>query len=351
MIKKAKPIFSALFSPLCGCIICILIIIFFGKDPQRALYSFFAGAFTNKYQTGSLLNTAAFLMLAGSGACISNKGGSMNLGGEGQVYLGGYITTIIMTSFIQPFPPQIIVIIAFIACIISGAAMALVSALLLELRGAKVLLTTFLLSAAVIPLIDGLITASKAVSDQNLLALPYIDSSMRLHQLLSPSPFNISFFIAIVICFILWYYMTFSYYGKRIEIWGKAPLFAKYAGYSSMHNTTSSLAISGAMHALTGFFAVTGTYYTCHKGFYFNMGWNALSASLIVSNNPLALIPASLVLAWLYTSASRVGLTQGFNFDIAGIVQGVVLFAIAIPFSIEKIKDHYSAQKAERMST
>ena len=68
------------------------------------------------------------------------------------------------------------------------------------------------------------------------------------------------------------------------------------------------------------------------------MGWNALSASLIVSSNPLALIPASLVLAWLYTSADRVALTQGFAFDIGGIVQGCVLFAIAIPFSIEKIK-------------
>lgn len=122
-----------------------------------------------------------------------------------------------------------------------------------------------------------------------------------------------------------------------MQVWGSAPLFAKYCGYSSIENSFLSLSISGALHALTGFFAVAGTYYTCHKGFYSGMGWNALSAALIAQSNPLAIIPVSLVLSWLYTSADRVALTQGFGFDISGIIQGVVLFSIAIPFTIDSI--------------
>ena len=44
--------------------------------------------------------------------------------------------------------------------------------------------------------------------------------------------------------------------------------------------------------------------------------------------------PVSLLLSWIFTSASRVSLTQGFDFDIAGIVQSVILFSIAIPLVV-----------------
>ena len=83
-------------------------------------------------------------------------------------------------------------------------------------------------------------------------------------------------------------------------------------------------------------FAVCGTYFTCHNGFYSGMGWNALSVALIASSNPLALIPTSLFLSWLYTSAGRVSLTQGFGFDISGIIQGAILFSVALNFAASK---------------
>ena len=113
---------------------------------------------------------------------------------------------------------------------------------------------------------------------------------------------------------------------------GLANEFANYAGFPCVTYSTLSLTLSGALHSLAGYFAVTGTYYTCHKGFYMNMGWNALSAALIVHAEPSLLIPSSFLLAWLYSSADRVSLTQGFTFDISGIVQGCVLFAAAFSF-------------------
>ena len=36
--------------------------------------------------------------------------------------------------------------------------------------------------------------------------------------------------------------------------------------------------------------------------------------------------------AGIFTSASRVSLTQGFDFDIAGIVQGIILFSVSLTY-------------------
>lgn len=331
---------KAIISPLAGLVVSVLIIVFCGKEPVAALSSLFTGTFTSPYYFGAMLNTAAFLMTAGSGASLAMKSGNMNLGGEGQVYAGGFVSALILGSAWahESAFPLLVFAVALLATLATGALLALISAFLKETRGAAVLLTSFLVSAASLPLIDGCLLAIKNryAASQQLIALPYIASRFKFPQLLSPSPLTGSFFAACLICVFLWLFLQKTTAGRHVRIWGAAPQFAEAAGYASKKNTYGALAVSGALHALTGLFAVCGTFYTCHKDFYMNMGWNALSCALIVSSHPLALIPSALVLSWLYTSAGRVALTQGFSFDIAGIVQGVVLFAIAIPFAVNK---------------
>ncbi len=325
-----------IYAPLLGIAACILLILGFAKEPLSALASLFTDTFTSAYYFGNMLNTAALLMVAGTGAAIAIQGGNMNLGGEGQVYLGGYIGCAVLNALHAPAPLACGA--ALLLACLAGAAMALISAMLRELRGARVLLTSFLVSAAAIPLIDGLITASKHSADTNMLALPYIAEQYRLPQLLPPSPLSPSLFLAGAVCVAAWYLLYRTAAGRRIRLWGAAPQFARYCGYPSAANTCGTTAASGALHALTGFLAVCGTFYTCHKGFYTNMGWNALNVALIAASDPLAVIPTSVLLAWIFTSASRVSLTQGFSFDIAGIVQGVILFSIAVPAAALSLK-------------
>ena len=323
LARAAMPIALALAA-------CCTLILIFGRDPAAALQSLFLGSFTSTYYFGSMLNTAAFFMLAGTGSAVSIKSGNMNLGGEGQVYLGGFIACLALNAL--QLPAALSLLIALLLSLLSGAAMAAISAFLKEQRGARPLLTSFLVSAAAIPIIDGFITSSEAAKTTNLLALPYIAETLRLPQILPPSPLSPSFFIALALCPLAWRAMYKSRQGFRMQVWGTAPLFARFAGYSSAANSYASLAISGALHAMTGFFAITGCYYTCHKGFYANLGWNALNVALISSSNPLSVIPVSLMLAWIFTSASRVALTQGFDFDIAGIVQGIILFSVSLTY-------------------
>ena len=65
----------------------------------------------NVYYLGSALNLSALYMLAGSGAVISIKSGEFNLGGEGQIYLGGFVSAILLAGLDKAglnFPPLVI---------------------------------------------------------------------------------------------------------------------------------------------------------------------------------------------------------------------------------------------------
>lgn len=312
-----------------------------------ALITFFTSSFSSIYNFGSFLNNACLLMIAGTGASFAIKSGHLNLGGEGQIYLGGYIAAIILTSSWNA-PAFVVFTTALVASMAAGAFMSLTSALLYEKRGASVLLTSYIFSLAVIPLIDGTITSSNKFTGSNLLATPFIQQKFRLVKLLSPSPLNISFFIAIIVCIVAYFFIYKTYAGRKMQVWGKSKPFAIYCGYSSVENTTLSLGVTGALHALTGFIAVTGTYYTCHKGFYFGLGWNALSAALIAQSNPLLIIPSSIVLSWLYYSAGTVALTQGFGFDIQSLIEGIILFIVAFPFIKKNFPKRNGIQKNKK---
>ena len=288
----------------------------------------------NLYYIGSALNLSALYMIAGCGAALSIKSGELNLGGEGQIYLGGFISAVILGAIAPEASPAhsaIFVLLALALAFILPALVTLFSAFLKLLRGADFLFTSFIASAAIIPFIDGLIAGPARSHTENLLATPYIDQKLRLAQLLPPSPLNASFIIALVFCLVLWFLINRSAWGRQLTILGISPRFSEFSAFPRSRLTYTSALLSGGMHGLCGAAAILGTYYTCHSGFYSGTGWNSFSAALIAGANPLLLIPSSIFMGFITTYANRFALYNNFGFDISSLIQAVILFIISFP--------------------
>ena len=287
----------------------------------------------NVYYLGSALNLSALYMLAGSGAVISIKSGDFNLGGEGQIYLGGFVSAILLAGLDKAglnFPP-LVIFLALTAAFISSALMAGLSALLKIFRNADFLFTSFIASAALIPFIDGLISGPARSSTDNLLATPFISPKLRLPGLLPPSPLNASFIIALLVCATAWLLLNRTSWGRQLCMLGVSPEFSRFAGFACRKLTLSAAVISGGLHGLAGAAAILGTYFTCHQGFYAGMGWNAFSSALIAGVNPLLLIPSSLFMGFITTYSNKFALYHNFGFDMSSLIQAVILFVIAFP--------------------
>lgn len=327
-----KEYFSSSVMALCvGIGLSILVLVVFSGRSFSSASDFFVGVFTSSFYMGSLLNTASLLMWASVGASFAMASGNLNLGGEGQIYLAGFLSALIL-GMTDILPGFFRVILAFLVAIISGALCAFIPALLKRYRGSSELLTSFLFSAATIPLVDAAIVGSFRDSRGNLMATPSVPEWLRLKSIWPPSAMNSSFFVAIVFCVTCAFVLYKTVFGKKLCICGKSPLFARYAGFSVENASLIGMCFSGAFHGLTGFFAIWGTYYTCHSGFYNGMGWNALSCALIARSNPLAVMPASLLLAWIFTAADRAAMVNGFAFDMESLIQGAILFFISANF-------------------
>ena len=288
----------------------------------------------NVYYLGSALNLSALYMIAGTGALISIKSGDFNLGGEGQIYLGGFVSAVILAN--TNLPPFAAVLLALAAGIACSALLAALSAVFKILRNADFLFTSFIASAAIIPFIDGLISGPARSKTDNLLATAFIPEAVRLPSILEPSPLNASFIFAIALCAAAWFLLFRTGWGRQLCILGTSPEFSRFTGFACKKLTLSSALLSGALHGLTGAAAILGTYFTCHQGFYTGMGWNAFSAALIAGANPLALIPSSFLMGFMITNANRYALFHNFGFDMSGLLQAVILFGIAFPTHVPR---------------
>ena len=297
----------------------------------------------NTYFIGTALASASLYMVSATGNAICMKSGNINLGSEGQIYAGGFITAILLNffashNFTSVFTSSIALSTALIFSIIVSALISSTSALLQQYRKASFLLTSFIVAAFIIPLIDGLITSPFRSKTANLIATDFIIEKYRFPQILEPSTLSPFIFFAVGLCILGGFFIYKSNYGQKINIYGIAPDFSKYAGFSTGQIELTSAIISGAMNGLTGFAAICGLYYSCHQGFYNGIGWNALSVAMIARLNPFFIIPVSVFLAFTITFADNFALFHNFDFDISGMIQGLIIFVIAITEKIGRKK-------------
>ena len=283
------------------------------------------------YYFGLMLSLSAIYMIAGAGAAYSLKAGRVNLAGEGLIYLGGFLCAVLLDLFARVKVPSFFAVsLAFTVAAAAGALLLIFCEALYKLKHADFLLTSFITSSAIIPLIDGLISGPFRTKTGNLLATSYLAPQYRFASILKPSPLNCTIFIAIALCIALELFFTKTRFGKRTQIYGISPKFSLYSGFDCNKITFTAAAAGGALHSIAGAAAVCGIYFTCHTSFYSGLGWNALSVAMIARTRPVLVIPTSVAMAALMTYSSRYALYSNFDFDVNMLIQAVILFLVAM---------------------
>ena len=319
---------KALVIPAAALFVLVILIFLLSDTPAETLYFFFAGPFKNIYSFGNMLNSAIPLVLGALGITIAMKTGCLNLGGEGQIYLGAFCAAAAAFAFTGVFPEfgVIGIFFAMTAGVLSSGAMAAFSGFCRAKWNTNELITSFLLSCAVIPVVNYLVTVPFLDPETSLLSTKKIAENLRLTVLLKPSNFNTSVFIAILMVFLVHFFLYRTKTGYEMRMTGSNVLFARYGGINTKLNTVLAMAISGGFYGFAGSLAVLGTYHSVIKEFSAGLGWNGLATALIAGFYVPAVIPAALFFSWIEAGARSVMQNTGLTHETASIVQAVIFF-------------------------
>lgn len=296
-------------------------------EPGAALRAFFISPLSQTYALGNMLNVASLLILTALGVTVAFRGGTFNLGGEGQLYASALATTVVLLRI-----PELGglggILVGAVTGMVTGGVIAGVSGLLKAVWDTDELITSFLLSSGLIPIVDYLIVGPLRDETSNLLITPEIAEQFRLPKLLRPSHLNLTALIAVLLAGLLFFLLYRTLTGYELRMNGLNRRFARYGGVAVGGYTTGAMAVSGMLHGLAGALLVVGTYHASISGFAGGLGWNGIAVALIGRTHPLGVIPGALVFAYLDAGARSAMYETAFTFELGMVVQAVIFFLI-----------------------
>jgi simple sugar transport system permease protein len=280
------------------------------------------------------MDATALLITAALGVLVAFRAGAFNLGGEGQIYAGGLAAAAVLLNF-GFLGGAAALAVAAVAGMAAGAVLSGTAGYLKSRFGVDELISSFLLSSAVSPVADYLVSGPLRDPANSLLATARFPQDRLLPAMLPPSTLNLSLPISLLLLAAAAYVLNRTALGFRIRVAGSSPDFARYAGIEPAAYWTPAMGISGLS---TGWRVSSPSLAprALPPRFPRRSRWGAIAVALIARNAPAALVPAAAAYAWLESGSETAMLSSELSFETAAFVQAAVFLLVTAKFSGRK---------------
>ena len=348
----ADVVLVPLISLLLAALVSALVLLAIGQSPMEALSVMVEGAVGSPYAWGYTLYYATSFIFTGLAVTVAFHGGLFNIGGEGQAQLGGLGVALVCLAL--PWPHWTIALLAATAgAALFGAAWAAIPAWLQAKRGSHIVITTimfnYIAAALLIYLLVNVLKPAGQMDPasarfpegtklpqfhdipllQNLFAKTGADGLAKLGadglQVYEKVPANVTFFVAITACFVVWALLWRTRLGYEIRAFGKSEKAAVYAGISPFKIIMVAMLISGALSVMMAINNVMGESERLLQNSAEGAGFIGIAVALMGRNHPAGVFLAAILFGFLYQGGAELGLWTSIPIELRTVVQGLVI--------------------------
>ncbi|MDO8732857.1 MAG: ABC transporter permease [Actinomycetota bacterium] len=322
----------------------LVIIVLSGTPLSEALEAYGAllqGSVGSIKAISETLTAATPLILVGLSVAIAFRAGLFNIGGEGQMAIGGMFAVFVGFSF-TGLPLIIHLPLAIVAGLIGGAIWGFVPGVLKAKTGAHEVIVTIMLNYIAILLVGYLLKSSlfqregrsdpvsRTIEDSAAMPqlLDWINPSMRIHFGLI-----IALLAAVFIHWLLFRTTT----GFEFRAVGANPAAARYAGMSVARVYVMVMVIAGALAGLAGGGQVLGVLERVTPGFTAGVGFDGIAVALLGRSNPAGVVAAAVLFGGLRAGGQQMQVSTDVGLDIISVIQALIIIFVAAPALISWI--------------
>lgn len=312
---------------LVGVVIGGLLVLVSGGNPIEAYVQIVVGAlaWSNLPDT---LNWAVPLVGMTLVAAIPLRGGMINLGGDGQMVIGGLVAALL--PLYVPGPGPVIIVLAIAAAMLAAGLYASITAWGEVRHGIPMLISSLLLSYPAIGVASYVVGFPLRDTTTGLAQTVMIPDAVRLPTL--SGPLNIGLLVMIVVGALVVFYDRFTVGGYELRMRGLNARFAGYGGVRLGVQTTRVMFASGAVAGLVGALIVLGSQYRFQDGALLSPGytWSGLMAALLAGGEPLGAIAAGAFFAALQTGGFAMQRETSIPRVLTMVLQSIIILFLAI---------------------
>ncbi len=329
------------------------ILLVLGKNPIEAYGVMLDGAFGNEASLFRTLTRATPLLIIAVGICIAFRAGVINIGAEGQLFVGAISAAGFSIYAGAQLPPILLVPLTLLVGMIAGALWGAVPGFLKARFDVNEILSTVMMNEIAVQLLLFLLSGPM-IDPEQLAQGTRVPQSAQLPEaswlarLAPPSQLHTGLFIglaaAVVVYLLLWRTTT----GFRIRAVGQNRDASRYAGISVPRYLMLGLVLSGALAGLAGAVEVTGITHRVVEGFAVGYGFSGIVVALFGRLHPLGAVPSAFLFGALLVGADKMQRTMQVPSATITVLQGlVVIFVVSSDFWVRR----YTARRQARVAT
>ena len=311
------------------------------------------GRFLAAIQTGSERDIAAAirpitetlvaagpLIFVGLGVAISFRAGMFNIGGQGQIMMGGLAATIAVILLAGTMPAFILLLLGLLAATLAGGVFGFIPGFLKARTGAHEVITTIMLNyigqlIVFFALRSDTLRAAGSTSpvSKNLTPLADVPILIPLQGIRLDWGFIVALLMAVLVSWLLFR----TTMGFELRAAGFNMTAARYAGMSAGGSMMLAMALSGALAGMAGGFIVLGTVGQLTLDAHGGIGFTAIALALLAGLRPSGIVVAAILFGALTTGGKTMGIVSGIPVDLLSFIMALVIMFVAAPGLIRAI--------------
>lgn len=324
-----------------------LLMLVTGFNPIEGYSAMIFGALGNARLIGNTIEKAMSLCLLGLATAIGARGGLFNVGGEGQLFFGALISTM-LGLWLSDLPAIIVIPIAFIGAIVVGGFYAWIPAMLKVKLGVSEVITTIMLNTVAIKVCTYLVNGPWVASTMaTTKGTDYLPDTLRFADIIKASNLSTGFFAGAVVVFMVWYVMNMTSQGLQMKVTGENRRFAIFSGLPADKIMVTSMVVSGAICGFVGMLLVYGYQGHMTDGVSNEFYFDGLLVAMIMNYNPVGIIIMSFFFAILSTGSTMMDMTVGISAQLYDIIFSVIIFLMAAQSGFTH---WYTARKTKKLA-
>lgn len=329
--QKFSQVFTPFARPLAILLTALLffglVLLLFGKNPVQAYSDIFRNTLGSRYGFSEVLVKLIPLLLCALAVLLPARLGLVNVGGEGQIYLGAWLATwgaLSLGDLPRPLALMAVLVLGFIG----GGLWAAIPAFLRARGWLNEVISTLLLNYVAIQFVNYFIYGAwrdpesanfpQTVKFADAYRLPQFGGT-RVHLIL------ILGLLAVVLIFFLLRYTRWGYAMRAI---GGNPEAALRHGFPIARYLILSMVIAGGLAGLAGVGEVMAIQGRLRPGFSPGYGYIGFLISWLSGHRPFQAVGMAFLLAVIALGGDTLQITQNVPFSTVNILMALILFVV-----------------------
>lgn len=298
-----------------------------GKDPLQAYADIFSQTLLTPYGLSEIAVRMIPLILTAVAVAIPARIGLINIGGEGQFYIGAWLATWGAITFTD-LPAWLLLPLMCILGFIGGGAWAAIAGFLRARGWVSETISTLLLNY-VAPLVTNMfIFGAWRSPDSGLFPVSktFVDAA-RLPTL-GGTRITLAIVLALVAVALYWFLMTRTRWGLEMRAIGGNPEAARRLGIPLAWYIVIALFGAGGLAGLAGMAEVSGIHGRLIQVISPGYGFMGFLISWLAGGSAVGIVVMSFVLSVIASSGTILQITQGLPYSVVNILMALMLFIV-----------------------